>query len=251
MKSLFLTLLIFAAGADAAPAQTPRARQQQPASRASEHLYRMGDRSVSIPPPQGFVEASSRSENVKKVFEATEATALDMLAVHVSAEVMEKIARGEYPELEFYTKVSVPKRLRSVEQSQADFSNIVSYVRANNAKVFDFKSPEMQSQLKHQNKSLSELLKEDTRFDLSQPVNLGEIENTANSYGVLLLTKLKIQSDSKQLEKVLVSGASAVRVKNRLVWIYTFRTFNSDKDADILRDFTKRWLADIVRANVN
>lgn len=251
MKSFFLTLLIFAAGAAHAPAQTPRAQQQppQPASGASEHLYRLGDHDVSIPPPEGFVEAASRSEELKKFFEATEAKELDTLAVHLPAEVMEKVARGEHPFLEFYTKVSVSKQLRSMDQSQADFSGIVSYLRANNAKLFNLKSPEMQSQLKQQNKNLTELLKSDAKFDLSQPVSLGEIESTENSYGVLMLMKLKLNVGDEQLEKMIIGGTSAVRVKNRLVWIYTYRVFNSEKDSDVLRDFTKRWLADILRAN--
>jgi len=238
MKSIFLLLLTFAAGATQARAQA-----------SPSQLYRFGEREVSIPAPEGFVEATSRSETVKKFFEATEAPALDLLAVHLPSDVMEKIARGEYPDLEFYTKVSVSKDLRAADSSAADFSNLVSYLRANSAKVFDFKSPEMQSQLNHQNKSLSELLKQDSKLDLSKPANLGEIESTPNSYGVMLLTKVKLKSGSEEKERLLISGASAVRVKNRIIWIYTYRAFNSENDADILRAFTKRWLADIVRAN--
>ena len=252
MKSLLLVLLtFFVVCAAHAAAQAPRAQQQQqqPAPNASEHLYKMGEKSVSIPPPEGFVEATSRSEEVKKFFEAAEVEAMDMLAVHVPSEIMAKIERHEYPDFEFYTKVSVSKSFRDVAQSQDDFSKIVAYLRENNAKVFDFKSPEMQSQLQKQSKSLSELLKEDTRFDLSQPVSLGEIESTPDSFGLLLLTKVKFQIGGEQKEKMLVSGASAVRVKSRLVWIYTYKVFNTDKDSDILKDFTKRWLADILRAN--
>ena len=233
------SLLLFALAAVAA-AQTPA-----PAG----NLYRMGDRTVSIPPPEGFVEATSRSETVKKFFEATEAASLDLLAVHLSAGDMEKIARGEFSDLGFYTKVSVSKALRAAATSQQNFSELVAYLRANNAKVFDLKSPEMQSQLRQQNKGLSDLMKEDSRLDLSQPVNLGEIESTANSYGTLLLMKVKFSRGDKQAERMMVAGASAVRVGDRLVWIYTYKNFESEKDADALRAFTRRWLADIIRAN--
>ena len=248
MKSLFLTLLIFTGCASHVAAQTPRIRRPAPAS--SNQLYTLGNRDVSIPPPKGFVEATSRSEDVKRVFEATEAAGLDTLAVHVPADVMEKIIWGERPELEFYTKVSVAKILRNVDSSQADFAKGVSYLRANNARMFDFTRPEFQSQFKKQNEGLSELLKRDTKIDLAQPASLGEIENTRNSYGTLLLTKVRIQSGSIDKERILLMGASVVRIRERMVWIYTYRVFNSDKDTDILKAFTKRWLADILRANL-
>jgi hypothetical protein len=240
MKSILL-LLIFAASVCVGSAQT--------AKQTSDHSYRMGDREVSIPPPDGFVEATTRSEALKKVFEATESPALDLLAIHVPTEVMDMIARGEHRDLGFYTKVSVSKSLRVADSSAADFSDLVSYFRANSAKMLDFKRPEMQSQLDQQNKSLTELLKQNPKLDLSQPANLGEIESTPNSYGFLLLLKMKFQIDGEEKEKLVVSGVSLVRVRNRIVWIYTYRTFNSESDAAILRAFTKRWLADIVRAN--
>lgn len=238
MKSLLLSLLLLTTCAAGAGAQGPKG-----------HSYRLGDRDVSIPPPGGFVEASSRSETIRKLFEATESPDLDLLAVHVPVDVMERVARGTHNDFEFYTKVSVSKNLREKDFSREDLANLVAYLRANASKVFDFKSPEMQKQFKHQNKGLTDLLKTDSLLDLSQPVNLGEIESTPDTYGTLMLMKVKFQSGSHQSEGLLAVGASMVRVKDRVVWIYTYRKFNSEKDNDELRAFTRRWLADIVRAN--
>lgn len=238
MKSALLALPLLFALAGAAAAQAP-----------PEGTYRMGDREVSIPPPAGFVEATSRSAFVKRFFDATEAPALDLLAVHLPAEDVAKLARGESPALNLYTKVSVSKNLRAVDSTPEYFSQLVAYLRANSSKVFDFNRPELRAQLKHQNKGLSEVLKEQAQLDLSQPVNLGEIVNTPNSFGILVLMKTKFEAGGKQAEKMLVAGTSAVRVRGRVVWVYTYKGFDSEKDADELRAFTRRWLADIVRAN--
>src|SRR5947207_15380975 len=100
MKSIFLLLLTFAAGATQARAQA-----------SPSQLYRFGEREVSIPAPEGFVEATSRSETVKKIFEATQPPALDLLAVHLPSAVMEKIPRGDYPDLALYAKSSRSKQL--------------------------------------------------------------------------------------------------------------------------------------------
>ena len=153
-------------------------------------------------------------------------------------------------DLGFYTKVSVSKNLRAVDSSQQHFSRLVETLRANSSKFLDFNRPEMRAQLKHQNKGLSELLKENAQMDLSQPVKLGEIESTPNSFGLLLLIKVKFGvGGGQQKETMMVAGSSAVRVRSRIVWVYTYRVFNSDKDADELRDFTRRWLGEILRAN--
>ena len=237
-KQLLLSVPLLFTFALCAAAQTP-----------AGDSYRMGSREVSIPPPAGFVEATSRSEAIKRLFEATEAPALDLVAVHVPSDVMERVGRGEPREFDLYTKVSVPKGLRGKDFSRADLASLVRYLRSNAGKVFDLKGPLMQKQMKHQNKGLTDLLKEDTRLDLSQPVNLGEFESTPDSYGTLLLMKVNFKSGSYQKEGLLAAGASALRVRNRLVWIYTYRKFDSEKDADELRAFTKRWLAEIRRAN--
>jgi hypothetical protein len=238
MKSLLLSLLLLAASTAGAAAQTP-----------AGNSFRLGDREVSIPPPGGFVEAASRSEAVRKFFTATESPALDLLAVHLPSDVMEQVARGEPRNFEFYTKVSVSKAFREKDSSREDLASIVSALRANASKLLDFNRPEMRKQFRHQDKGLTDLLKKDTKLDLSQPINLGEIDSAPDSYGMLLLMKVKFQSGSYQNEVLLVGGVSMVRVRSRLVWIYTYRKFDSEKDADVLRAFTKQWLAEILRAN--
>lgn len=237
MKTLLLLLPLLAFGAASARAQ------------AAADTYALGDRTVVIPPPPGFVEATSRSEVLKKFFEAAEATALDTLAVHVPTANMERFERGDYHDLDFYTKVSVSKSLRAEASTPAYFAALVARLRAENARIFDVNSAHMRDQLKAHNKSLSEFLKEDTRLSLSQPVTLGEIESTPSSYGALLLTKATFHVGDERKVKMLASGASAVLVRGRIVWVYTYKVFNTDKDADDLRAFTKRWLGEIVRAN--
>ncbi len=234
MKALLL-LLTFALAAAPAPAQGP------------SNVYKMGDQSVFIPAPHGFAEATSRSPAVKQFFEATEAPALDLLAVHVPNDVMAKIERGQYEDLDFYTKVSVSKSLRAGGTTPAFFADMVSHLRASHIKLLN--GPAMMEQRKHQNKALTELLREETRFDFANPVSLGDIESTPNSYGALILMKVSFKSGAETSQKTLASGVCAVLVKGRPVWVYTYKVFNTDKDAEDLRAFTKRWLGEIVRAN--
>jgi hypothetical protein len=242
MKQLFRTALLLVAFAFCAAAQTP-------APALSADVFKLGDREVSIPPPEGFVEAASRSAPMKKFFETAEPHQLDFLAAYVPAQVMEQITRGERPVLAFYTRVAISKNLRGVVYSQADFSKLVATLHANSAKALDINSPEMRAMLKQQSKDVSALRKEHVGVDLSQPVRLGEIERTASSYGTLELVKATFVHGDTRKERMVLSVACVVRVRERLLLVYTYKLFNSEADADTLRDFTKRWVADILRAN--
>lgn len=241
-KTTFITLLLLAACA-------PRTAAQAQAQAPPANLFHLGSVDVSVPPPAGFVEASSRSSVVKELFLATESTQLDLLAVHVPADEMERISRGEYRGLEFYAKVSVSKALRVTNSTREDYAKFIAYLRSNSSKVFDLKSPRMREQLRHQNEGLTEVLKEKTTVDFSQPVNIGEIEDTPDSHGLMMLMKVAFQSGAERKEKMVVAGVSSVLVKNRIVFTYTYRDYKSESDADELRAFTKRWLAEILRAN--
>lgn len=232
-------------------ATATRSQQQQPASAASSISIQLGTKSVTIPSPEGFGEAASQLESVKRVFSGTEDPDLDMLAVHLPIETIQRLKSGEHFDLPFYTKISIPKRLRAVDYPLQDFSALVTQMEAAGMRVFDFDSPEMKAKAQTRNKSLSEMLEQETTMDLSQPVNLGVIEKTPNSYGMLLLVKVKFQSGSAQKEKLLVSGVTFMRLKQRLLYVYTYRLVNSKEDIDILRNFTKQWLSQILKANAD
>src|ERR1043165_2090110 len=180
--------------------QTPRGSAatspQKPAGQTSSFLIQLGTKSVTIPSPEGFEEAASQVEVVKRFFSGTEDPNLDMLAVHLPVEIIARLKSGERFDLPFYTKISISKRNRELDFPPSEFSAMVAQIQAEGGRVFDFESPEIKAKIKDTNKSLNELLKQETTMDFSQPVNLGVIENTPNSYSVLLLVKITIQSNN-------------------------------------------------------
>lgn len=251
-------LLLLSVNINIIVAQTPSAtdpgkagnnKGQASTFKESSSSFRLGNKIVIIPPPAGFEEATSQSEEVKRIFTVTEDESLDLLAVHLPAELMDKIRRGVKEPLSFYTKVSVSKRLRAVNTSPTDFSYIVSSIQANNTQVFNPDSPIMKSIKKAQDRNLTELLEQEATIDFSKPVNLGEIVKTPTSYGNLFLVKTKFQTGELQKEIVIVSGMGIVRVRQRVVFVYTYKVFTSAEDIELLRDFNKKWLGEIVKAN--
>ena len=258
MKRLFFFLLLILININISVAQSPsvntpkrdaKNKIQPPTIIESNSIFQLGNKTVVIPPPIGFEEALSQSEFVRRHFSATNAANLDLLAVHVPNEKMDRLRTGIKEELSFYTHVSIPKQFREVDTSANDFSAIISYAQTNSGKVFDFNSPAMKSLRETQNKNLTELLEREAKIDFSKPVNLGEIIKTPASYGTLLLIKTKIQVGNLQEEVVLLCGTGMVRVEQRVIFAHTYKFFKSKEDIEMVKEFSKKWLDEIVKAN--
>ena len=238
-RGLYLSIVILAASFSLA-AQTTDARATP---------FQLGERVVTIPNPDGFEEAASQFESIKKQMTATEDPGNDMLAVHLPKEDCEKLRRGEFGAHDFYTKISIRKANRTRDETVSDFSALVSEFRKSGADVLDINSPRMKATVEHLDKSLSELNKSDTNLEMSQPVNLGEFDTRPNVYSVLLLLTYKYDENGVRKTKPIIGGLTFLRVNQRLIYVFTYRNYAAKTDFEVLQSFTKTWVGKILAAN--
>lgn len=217
--------------------------------KADVATFQLGDQLITIPAPNDFEEAAAQFESIKKRFTVTEDPANDVLAVHLPHADCEKLRAGEVGPLNFYTKISVSKSARGVDYSAAEFASLAAEFRKTGSQVMDVNGPTMKETLEHLSKGLSDLNKKETQIDMDQPLNLGEFDTRPNVYGVMLLVNLKTQSGEAKVSTLIAGGISLVRVKQRLIFVYTYRKYESKADVETLRDFTKQWIGQILAAN--
>lgn len=241
------------AGSPAAPAGDPTTRQSAsptaPPVKKAADVYQFGRVRVAIPPPAGFEEAASQLETLKAVFQATEAPSNDLLAVHIAAADAARFRNGVVGMPDVYTKVSVLKSLREADTPAPEFSRLVSAVRSSFGEAMDPDGPTMKSTLKNIEEGLTNLTREQTRVDLSRPLNLGEVVSRPDVFGTMLLMNVKMQMGGRQVELPLLCVASFLRVRQRILFVYTYRKYRSPADRDALARFTREWLGQIAAAN--
>jgi hypothetical protein len=211
--------------------------------------FQLGNQMTVIPAPDGFEEAASQFELIKDHFSRTEVPENDMLAVHLSRAECDKLRAGESATFNFYTKVSVRKGIRDQDYSAERFADLVALFRKTGSQVLDVNSPTMKGAVQQLDKGLSEINNKETKVALGQPVNLGEFDTRPNVYGVILMMNFTSKSGDREVTVPLVAGLSYVRVKQRLIYVYTYRRYNSATDVEVLRDFTRQWLGKILAAN--
>lgn len=212
-------------------------------------VFQLGAQATRIPAPEGFEEAVSQFEAIKKHFTATEAPDNDMLAVYLQRADCQKIRDGEFGPFNFYTKVSVRRAIREEDYPATRFVNLVSTFRKSGSEILDINGPTLKGVIERLDKSLSELNKQETQVDLSQPVNLGEFDTRPNVYSVMLLMEFKARSGDSEVSVPILGGLSYVRVKQRMIYVYTYRKYVTSDDVQTLRDFTKTWIGQILAAN--
>ena len=217
--------------------------------KADPSTFQLGNQVITIPSPEGFEEAASQFEGIKNHFTRTEEPGNDMLAIHLPHADCEKLRKGEFGPFNFYTKISVRSAVRSVDYSAERFANLVSEFRKSSSKILDVNSPAMKATLEQLGKNLSELSKQETQVDMSQPLNLGEFDTRPNVYSVMLLVNFKTQNSDGEVSKLIAGGMSYVRVKQRLIYVYTYRKYESKTDVEVLQNFTKQWIGQILAAN--
>jgi hypothetical protein len=209
----------------------------------------LGTQQTKIPAPVGFEEAASQFEKIKSYFTSTEDPGNDVLAVHLPQADCQKLRAGAFGPFNFYSKISIRKANREVDYSADRFAGLVGEFRKSGAKYLDVNGPLMKAAVARLGKGASELNQAKTQVDFSQPVNLGEFDTRPNVYSVMLLLNVKTQSADGEQSVPILGGLSYVRVGQRLVYIYTYRKFESQNDVAMLRDFTKSWIAQILAAN--
>ena len=234
---LSLTAMLFGSGISATAQQT------------ASDTFRIGNRQIAIPAPAGFVEAASEIDVIRERLTATEAAGNDFIASHLPKVDFQLLKAGEEIDLTFYTKGSVAKSLKNRIATQADFKTFVEAFKKYFPSYSDPKGTLMKSTLKRASENMSAVNREKTTFSIDKPYNVGEIANTATSYGIVVLSQFTMTVGDVEQSKLMLAGMSAILVRGKIVFIYTYKNYENEQDIDDLKSFSGTWLKQIAAAN--
>lgn len=212
-------------------------------------VFQLGNQATRIPVPEGYEEAASQFKVIKDQFTSTEAPENDMLAVHLTHADCERLRAGELGSINSNTKVSIRRAIREQAYSPERFANLVAEFRKSGAQMLDVNSQIMKDAVKRLDQSLSETNKQETEVEILKPINLGEFDTRPNVYSVMISLNFKTKIGDSEVSVPILSGLSYVRVGQRMIYVYTYRKYKSAADVEVLRDFTRKWVGQILAAN--
>lgn len=216
-------------------------------TKTSSDVYKLGSRSVIIPTPEGFIDIIPRFDKVSQRFAITEAPENELLAVHVPKSFIPALEKGDNPDFNFYTKVSVAKGYRYFDATPADFKSLNDFYDKLSPSMLAPNSQFLKTTMANINKGLTDISGRNTNIELSEkPESLGYFDRRENTYSLMMLMTIKYTTAKST---PLLAATSMVRVNSRIIFVYTYRVLNAEGDITTLRDFTKNWVSAIIAAN--
>lgn len=241
LKYLSLTVVvIFALGA-AVRSQTPK-----PPAPLS---VRLGDKTVVIPAPEGLEDVTDRFEVITTIFKASEPTQNDLLASFMARSDLDLLKQGQRPLMHNYAKVSIFKAGREENISTTMFQAIAAEFKKNAEEYLDPNTPSIKTLVENFEKELSKTTAGPANVELGKFRVLGTFDSTARVQSMLIISSVKVDAGTVGVNRVLVAGASLVHVKERILFVNAYRTYQAEADAEALKEMVKKWTKSIVAAN--
>jgi hypothetical protein len=238
-RLLIAVVVVFAVGAQA----TSQTRKPENVS------LQFGDKTVLIPPPEGLQEVSGKFQKLDTMFKASEPAQNDLLAVYLTDGDRERLERSEPPPMNYYAKIATLGVLRAQDVSSSTFETVVSDFKKNTDEYVDPERPETKQVIENLEQQFSKLNSTSANLEMTKPKNVGVFNVGPNTYSVLLLSSVTIKAGDKDFHRMVLAGASLVYVKNRILFVNCYRTYESRADLETLRTSITKWTKSIVAAN--
>jgi len=185
--------------------------------------------SIDIPPPRGFEEMLSRSEEFRR--RIGEPERLWNLAAHLPSEAAKTFKADQ--DIPLYTKVSVSRAAVETDITDEFFAGVVK--QSSDAAVYD------QDFLKKYMADRAQQL----GVAMDKPVALAVIDQTPRSYSTLALAA--VSTGDRRID--MLFSTSLLHLHRRLIFAYVYRIIESQKDQALVETLTRDWVKSILAAN--
>jgi hypothetical protein len=213
---------------DGAPVRERPAQAPRPSSSVT-HVYKLGNVSVDIPPPNGFEDMLHQSEEFRRRIGENER--LVNIAAHLPSEAAKAFTAGQ--DIPLYTKVSVSRGAVETDITDEFFAGLVKQQTETAVYDQDF----LKKYLADRGKQLG--------VTMDKPVALGVIDQTPKSYSTLALAALS--TGDRKIN--LLFSTTFLHIRRRLIFAYVYRIIESQKDQALVETLTRDWVRSILAAN--
>lgn len=212
---------------------------------AQNDSFQIGTKTINIPPPQDFTEATSRIEGISRRFIAYQMPSRELLGIYVPADVLPRLAKNREMDLELFARVSISKKGKDTDFTQKMFAAVVADLEKNINTYLDPKGPVMKKAEKKIELGRAQLTGKEADVRIDETTNLGFFEKTDDVFSAMMLTNNVLNGRRVHVLATL----SCVRVNDRLLVLNVARAMPEKEDFEKLPEFTKKWTAAIVEAN--
>jgi hypothetical protein len=235
MKQLLLIGLLVVIGCVSVAGQT--------SSADDPNSHKLGNATVVVPPPGGFVDVLDLIPNDHGRFASNDLQGL--LAIDVPYEILDRLKTQPLMPLDIYTRVVISPQIRERFIKPEIFAATVAEYKKNFASLTDPSGKIMTSTKTEMALWTSQVRGKKTGINFDTPKNLGFFNETPNLLSTMMLVTMKV--DDRPVPMLI--STSMLRVNGRLINVSVYKRSPSEKDIEVITAFTKSWTDAIFAAN--
>lgn len=212
-------------------------------------LVNIGGISLTIPVPTGFADPAPSAPELRALAEQMTPPTNRLLVNFVLISDLRRHSSGQDADLDRYLFAQTARFAEDQLVSKANFSKLKSSMRQK-------KDEQTDRNVLKVNKLLAQMSKEESHkhgtaisLELGEVVPLGIIAETDSSLILGYLSRVAVRRGKLEDVRTMITILSAVAVKSKIVFLYTYSTFRSPKDIEWAKLVAQQWTAQLLNAN--
>ena len=209
-----------------------------PSLKADNTTVTVGGQNITLPAPSNYFQVYGRSSNYDTFANSAVPPSNKLLAVFMNESSLADILKNELPTSGTMFYIQYNRKLDRVI-NQDEFNQLKQYLSKNIESGIS-KNHDLISQIADNASKVVGI-----KMNIQDPICIGTFGEDSNSLGFTILSRNEVNGD------IVVSVASCIYalVKNRLLYIYTSKTYNDKADIPWCRDSAITWKNAILSAN--
>lgn len=207
----------------------------------------IGNRQVSVPLPDGYVELTPEMSPYHETMEAYIAPSNIRFLSLIRTSDAEAILRGEVADLRRYMNIESEKGIAAASVSSATYDELRHVLRTQLDDLVAQANEHLPGIIEKGNSTVSEAFDANVAVDLGGMVPLPIHLDTTNSMAYSMYLTVGVSTNGEKTSNdVIAATMLALHVKDKVLFLYIY---GSESDLDWTREFASIWAAEIVTAN--
>ena len=202
-----------------------------------------------VPSPEGFIEGSALSADIKKLGLAGQSPSGKLIGVYYQPDTLAKILKqGYYTEPAPFCQAQVQREFNSAEEARQNFKDLVTNAKKESTTKFDRNDPAIDRIWKHYEDAANNLAR-DEALSVNGATALGDLAETDTFYANSSIISYSL-SDKQHTSTLPVASAFGwILIGRRILGISAIYPLVDKQSITVANDTLMTWLKDIVKHN--
>jgi len=210
---------------------------------------RIGDVTVKVTAPAGFVETSARSPQLWQRAQSMTTGYSEVLANFVTSGDFVAFVKNDTPSFSEYYIVSTPKPAKHRTTNQKQFDELRFGLAGMQSKLKQNMEPQLSNELSKLNSNLSTQAGKPLAIKIGQVVPVSVNINRQNLLSYTVLSQLSTSNENVISSDTMIMTTGVCFLKGKVLMLNYYSVFKSPQDLETSRKSIENWAESLLMSN--